>query len=141
LAEALGLLAGVYVRAHEYEHSLRALSELRGLCEPDGHPWLLATHDMLLASNLAPLGHLDEAEAAARSALERFGALEEPFQVGDPLWVLAGIEEARGDIDGAAATQERLLERCLEAGLRIYIPFRLVRLAALRARQGDDAAA
>jgi hypothetical protein len=34
--------------------------------------------------------------------LERFGAMGEPFQVVDPMWILAGIAETRGDIDGAA---------------------------------------
>jgi predicted ATPase len=141
LAEALGLLAGVLVRAHEFDHSLETLSELHALIEPDDGPWLVAVHDMLLASNLAPLGRLDQAEAAARAALERFDAMGEVFQAVDPLWVLAGIAEAHGDLDRAAAAQEELLERCRAAGLRIYVPFRLVRLAALRARQGDDEAA
>jgi tetratricopeptide (TPR) repeat protein len=141
LADALTLLAGVFVRAHEFERSLQTLTELRAVLDLEDRPWLRAMHDMLFASNLAPLGRLDEAEAAARSALERFDALGEVFQVVDPLWILAGIAEARGDIDRAAAAQEQLLERCRAAGLSIYVPFRLVRLAALRARQGDDEAA
>jgi predicted ATPase/DNA-binding SARP family transcriptional activator len=141
LADALSMLASVLGRAHEYERSLRILSELRDLIESDDRAWLVAVHDMQLAFNLAPLGRLDDAEAAARSALERFDALGETFLSVDPLWVLAAIAEARGDIDRAAVAQEQLLERCRAAGLTIYIPFRLVRLAALRARQGDDHAA
>jgi predicted ATPase/DNA-binding SARP family transcriptional activator len=141
LGEGLGLLAGMLVRNHDFERSLEVLDELRTVLEPGDRPWLMAVHDMLLAFNLAPAGRLDEAEAAARSAFERFDALGEPFQIVDPLWVLAAIAEARGDIDGAVTAQEELLERCRAAGLRIYVPFRLVRLAALRARQGDDEAA
>jgi predicted ATPase/DNA-binding SARP family transcriptional activator len=141
LADALRLLASVLVRAHEFDQSLRTLNELFSLLKADDRPWLLAVHDMLLASTLAPLGRLDEAEAAARSALERLDAIGAALQAVDPLWVLAGIAEARGDLDRAAVAQEQLLERCRSAGLGIYVPFRLVRLAALRARQGDDGAA
>jgi len=39
------------------------------------------------------------------------------------------------------AAYESLLERCRSAGQRIYVPESLARLAALRAGQGDDAAA
>ena len=59
----------------------------------------------------------------------------------DPLSILAGIAEARGDLDGASAAYEALLERCRAAGQRGYVLFSLLRLAALRGRQGDDAAA
>ncbi|MGA3221221.1 MAG: hypothetical protein ABSE77_19455, partial [Acidimicrobiales bacterium] len=43
--------------------------------------------------------------------------------------------------DGAAATYEALLERCRGAGQRSFVLFSLQRLAALRAKQGHDAAA
>ncbi len=59
----------------------------------------------------------------------------------DPLNILAGIAAARGDLDGASAAYEALLERCRAAGQRNFVLFILQRLAALRARQGDDDAA
>jgi hypothetical protein len=57
------------------------------------------------------------------------------------LSILALIAEAQGDLDGASAAYEALLERCRAAGQRGYVLFSLLRLAALRGRQGDDAAA
>jgi hypothetical protein len=54
---------------------------------------------------------------------------------------LAGIAEAQGDLDGAAVAYEALLKRCRATGQRLYVPFSLLALAALRARQGDDALA
>ncbi len=59
----------------------------------------------------------------------------------DSLSILALIAEAQGDLDGASAACEALLERCRAAGQRGYVLFSLLRLAALRGRQGDDAAA
>ncbi len=44
----------------------------------------------------------------------------------------------RGDLDEAAVAYEALLERCRATGQRLYVPFGLVALAGLRARQGDD---
>lgn len=58
-----------------------------------------------------------------------------------PLNALAGIAEARGDLDGPSVAYETLLERCRATGQRLYVPFGLVALAGLRARQGDDALA
>jgi hypothetical protein len=87
------------------------------------------------------LGRLDDAESAARSSVEGFDALGEVWLVFSPLSTLAGIAEARGDRDGASAAYESLVERCRSAGQRIYVPESLGRLAALRAGQGDDAAA
>jgi hypothetical protein len=58
-----------------------------------------------------------------------------------PLNAVASIAEARGDLDAAAAAYEALLERCRATGQPLQVPFSLVALAALRARQGDDAAA
>ncbi len=55
--------------------------------------------------------------------------------------ILALIAEARGDLDGASAAYEALLERCRAAGQHGYELFSLLRLAALRVRQGDNVAA
>ena len=140
-AEALVLCATVLMRAHEFERSLDALSEAHDLLEPAAHGWQLALHDLIVAWNLALLGRLDDAEQAAHSSVERFDAQAEVWLPVDPLNILPGIAEARGDLDGASATYEALLERCRAAGQRGYVLFSLLHLAALRGRQGDDAAA
>ncbi len=86
--------------------------EAHDLLQPAPHAWLLAAHDLLVAWNLASLGRLEEAEPAARSSVKRFDAEGEVFLVVSPLNALAGIAEARGDLDGASAAYEALLERC-----------------------------
>jgi predicted ATPase/DNA-binding SARP family transcriptional activator len=140
-AEALLFCATVLMRAQEFERSLDALSEAHGLLEPAVHGWLLAVHDWIVAWNLTLLGQFDDAEPAARSSAERFDAQGDVWLSVDPLNILAGIAAARGDLDGASAAYEALLERCRAAGQRNFVLFILLRLAALRAKQGDDAAA
>ena len=140
-AEALVFCATVLMRAQEFERSLGALSEAHDLLEPAAHGWLLAVHDWIVAWNLTLLGQFDDAEQAARSSAERFDTQGEVWLSVDPLNILAGIAAARGDLDGASATYEALLERCRAAGQRNFVLFILQRLAALRARQGNDAAA
>jgi predicted ATPase/DNA-binding SARP family transcriptional activator len=140
-AEALVLCATVLMRAHEFGRSLDALSEANDLLEPAAHGWQLALHDLIVAWNLALLGRLDDAEPAARSSVERFDAQGEVWLPADSLSILALIAEAQGDLDGASAACEALLARCRAAGQRGYVLFSLLRLAALRGRQGDDAAA
>ena len=140
-AEALVLCATVLMRAHEFERSLGVLSQVHDLLEPAVHGWQLALHDLILAWNLALLGRLDDAEPAARSSVERFDAQAEVWLPVDSLSILALITEARGDLDSASAACEALLRRSRAAGQRGYVLFSLLRLAALRGRQGDDAAA
>ena len=140
-AEALVLCATVLMRAHEFERSLDALSEAHDLLEPAVHGWQLALHDLIVAWNLALLGRLDDAEQAAHSSVKRFDAQGEVWLPVDSLSILALITEAQDDLDGASATCEALLERSRAAGQRGYVLFSLLRLAALRGRQGDDAAA
>jgi predicted ATPase/DNA-binding SARP family transcriptional activator len=141
LAEALVLGASVLVRAHQFGRSLEALGEAQALLEADDHGWLLAGHDMLVAWNMASLGRLNEAETAARSSVRRFDAQGEVLLVVAPLNALAGIAAARGDLEGASVAYEALLKRCRAIGQHPYLPFGLVALAALRARQGNDTAA
>ncbi len=141
LAEALVCSAAALVRAHEFGRSLGVLGEVHDLLEPAGDGWLLAVHDMMIAWNLVSLGRLADAEPAARSSVERFDAQGEALLVISSLHALAGIAEARGDLDAASAAYEALLERCRATGQRLYVPFSLVALGTLRARQGDDAAA
>ena len=140
-AEALLFCATVLMRAQESERSLGALSEAHDLLEPAVHGWLLAYHDWIVAENLTLLGQFDDAEPAARSGAERFDAQGEVWMPVGPLHILAGIAAARGDLDGASAAYEALLERSRAAGQRHFVMFSLQRLAALRARQGNDAAA
>ncbi len=159
LAEALLLGASVLVRAHQFDRSLAALAEAKILLEPDRHGslhsthdmaetqmllgphehgWLLATHDMLVSWNMASFGRLDEAEAAALSSIARFEAAGEVLLVVNALNALAGIAAAKGDLEGAAGAYEALLERCRATGQHPYLPFCLVSLATVRARQGND---
>ena len=100
-----------------------------------------ATHDMLVSWNMASLGRLDEAEAAALSSIERFDVAGEVLLVVNALNALAGVAAAKGELEGASAAYEALLERCRASGQHPYLPFCLVSLAGLRARQGDAAAA
>jgi hypothetical protein len=58
-----------------------------------------------------------------------------------PLNALASITEIQGDLDAASAAYEALVKRCRATGQPLQVPFSLVALATLRARQGDDAAA
>jgi len=113
----------------------------RDLLEPAGHGWLLGVHDLIVAWNLLSLGRLEDAEPVARSSLERFDAAGEVLLVVSPLNALASIAEIRGDLDAAAAAYEVLLARCRATGQPLQVPFSLVALATLRARQGDDGTA
>ena len=104
--------ATVLLRVQEFARSLDALSEAHDLLDPAVHGWLLARHDWIVAWDLALMGQFDDAEAAARASVERFNAEGEVWLSVDPLNILAGIAEARGDLEGASATHEALLERC-----------------------------
>jgi tetratricopeptide (TPR) repeat protein len=141
LANGLVLCATVLVRAREFGRSLELLGEVHDLLQPAGHGWLLAVHDLLLAWNLASLGRLQDAESAARSSVVRFDAEGEVLLVVSPLNALAGVAVARGDLDAALVAYETLLERCRATGQRLYVPFSLLALAGLRARQGNDSLA
>ena len=141
LAEALVLYAAVLGWALEFGRALEVLGEARDLLEPSGDGWLLATHDLMVVWNLLSLGRLEDAEPVVRSSLERFDAEGEVLVVVSPLHALASIAEARGDLEGASAAYEDLLKRCRATRQRIHVPLCLVALGALRARQGDDAAA
>ena len=141
LAEALLLGATVLIRAHEFTRSLEALAEARALLEPDEEGWLLGAHDMLLTWNLAAFGRLDEAEAAARSSIERFDSVGEVLSGGQ------STECSRRHHCGQGRYRRRICDlrsaprRCRATGEHPYLNSALVALAVLRARQGDDAAA
>ena len=162
LAEALLLGASVLIRAHEFSRSLAALAEAQTLLDlddrrwldgtedtmetqmllgPHEHGWLLGTHDMLVSWNMASFGRLDEAETAALSSIERFDEAGEVLLVVNALNALAGVAAAKGDLQGASVAYEGLLERCRATDQHPYLPFCLVSLAGVRARQGDAIAA
>jgi predicted ATPase/DNA-binding SARP family transcriptional activator len=158
LAEALLLGASVLIRAHQFSRSLAALTEAQMLLQtwlrntpdiadgqmalgPHEHGWLLGTHDMLVSWNLASFGRLDEAEAAALSSIARFDAAGEVLLIVNALNALAGIVAAKGDLESASEAYETLLERCRATAHHPYLPFCLVSLATVRARQGNDTAA
>ena len=128
-------------RAQEYQRSLEVLKEAHDLLEETEDGWQLAQHDWIVAENLMLLGRFDDAEPAARSSAECFRARGDVWASLGPLSMLGGIAATRGDLEGASATYEALLERSRGAGQRSFELFGLGRLAALRARQGNDAAA
>ena len=117
------------------------LAEAHPLLTSVGDRWGLAGHDLLAAGRLALMGELDAAEDAVRASVEGFQAIGEQFLVLESLGTLAGVAEARGDLDGAADAYEQLLERSRVSGMPNLVPLWLIRLGALRARQGDDASA
>ena len=143
LAEALVVCAAVLVRAHEFGRSLDVLGQVHDLLEPSRHRWLLAVHDMVLAWTLMSLGRLGDAEAAARSSLSKASTpMERSWLVVSPLNTLASIAEARGDLDGALAAYE-VAPGAMPLRRAAHFTCRSAwsALAALRAGQGDDAAA
>jgi len=141
LAEALLLGTTVLIRTYEFSRALDTLAEARALLEPDEQGWLLGAHDMLVSWTLASFGRLEEAEAAARSSIERFDAVGEVLLVVNALNALAGIISAKGDLEGASEAYEVLLRRCRATREHPYLNSALIALAVLRARQGDDAGA
>ena len=141
LAEALVVCSTLLGFAHQFGRSLEALRDAQELLEPSGHGWLLAAHDLMVAWNLLALGRQEDAERAACSSLERFEVEGEVLVAVSALNALASIAEARGDLDAAASAYELLLARCRDTEQPLHEPLGFVALAALRARQGDDAAA
>jgi len=140
-AEALLLFGVVLAHARRFTQSLEVLAEAGEVLEQTGHEWLVGVHDVLAAFTLAELGRLDEAEAAARSGLAHLDATGEVQFSVDALSMLADIAEIRGDLHGASAQYEALLTRCRAADMGYYESVGLMRLAKVRARQGDDEAA
>jgi predicted ATPase/DNA-binding SARP family transcriptional activator len=139
--EAQVMCATLLMRAYQFGRSQAMLAEARDPLERAGEGWLLAVHDLVVAWNMLLLGGPEEVEQAARSSLERFNAEGETWFSVEPLGLLAGVAEARGDLDEAAVRYESLLERCRATGQRGYAMYSHLCLAALRARQGDDLAA
>ena len=141
LGDALLILGELLNRNGDIAETRTVLAEVHPILTAIDDRWGLAAHDLLAAGHLALMGELDAAEAAVRSSVEGFQAIGEQFLVVESLGMLAGVAEARGDLEGAADAYEQLLEGSRVSGLANLVPLWLIRLGALRARQGDDATA
>jgi tetratricopeptide (TPR) repeat protein len=104
-------------------------------------PWDIATHDMFAARNLAVLGQSEESERLTRACVELLRTCGDHWMILYGLGMLAGIEESHGDLVAAAAAYEELITSCRTAGMTHFESMWLIRLAAVRARLGDDEAA
>jgi predicted ATPase/DNA-binding SARP family transcriptional activator len=141
LGDALLVFAALLNRNGDLDTTRVVLAEARLVLTAADDRWGLATHDLIYAQHLASVGQLGAAEASARASVEGFQAIGEQFLFVECLAVLAGVAEARGDLESAAVTYEQLLERARADGLAYYVPHWLTRLGALRARQQDDTTA
>ena len=70
-----------------------------------------------------------------------FEAADDEWWVVEPLGILAGIAEDRGDLDRAASAYEAVVERSRTVGGEFFEPRWMSRLAGVRARQGNEAEA
>ena len=138
LSDSLLVLGELLNRANEMDASLAVMDELHPIVTKTADGWVFALHDSLRARNFAQLGQLDDAEEAARSALVRFNAIGEGWLEFEALQLLSLILEARGDLDAAVAAYDDMLGRLEGLGLPLYHFNCLMRLASVRARQGDD---
>jgi hypothetical protein len=96
---------------------------------------------MFAARNLAAQGQAEEAEILTRASVELFRTCGDHWMILYGLGMLAGIEESHGDLVAAADAYEDLIVACRTAGMTQFESMWLIRLAALRARLGNDAAA
>jgi tetratricopeptide (TPR) repeat protein len=138
LAEGLILLSEIYTRLGDFEAALGALAEARPLLGDRDDSWAIAVHDVLVAGNYGAMGRLDEAVRFARSGVDRYRSLGEPWAILEGLGLLAGIEEAQGGLETAAAVYEELVQKASTLGMVDYETLWKTRLAAIRARMGDD---
>ena len=141
LGGALLVLAEIHTRLGEFEASQAALAEAHPLVIEAEAPWDIATHDMFAARNLAAQGQHEEAERLPRASVELLRTCGDHWMILYGLGMLAGIEESHGDFVAAAAAYEELIIACRTAGTTHFESMWLIRLAALRARLGDDVAA
>jgi len=141
LGGALLVLAEIFTRLGDFEASQAALAEALPLVIEAEEPWDIATHDMFAARNLAAQGQAEEAEILTRASVEMFRTCGDHWMILYGLGMLAGIEESHGDFAAAAAAYEELIVACQTAGMTHFESMWLIRLAALRARLGDDVAA
>jgi tetratricopeptide (TPR) repeat protein len=141
LGGALLVMSDVFARAGDFEASQEVLAEALPLVTQVGDAWDIATHDMFTARNLAAQGRAEEAEVKLRAGVEALRACGDHWMILYGLGMLAGIEESHRDFTAAVAAYEELVVACRAAGMAHFESMWLIRLAALRARLGDDVAA
>ncbi|HEX3842267.1 MAG TPA: BTAD domain-containing putative transcriptional regulator [Acidimicrobiales bacterium] len=141
LGGSLLLLSEILTRLGEFKASQQALAEAKPLLIDAGDAWDVATVDMFSARNLAALGQTEEAELMARASVELLRATGDHWMFPYGLGMLAGIQESHGDLAAAADVYEELIMASRTAGMAHFESMWLIRLAALRARLGDDVAA
>jgi predicted ATPase len=141
LGGGLLLQSEILTRLGEFEASQEALAEAKPLLIDAGDAWDVATVDMFSARNLAALGRAEEAELMARASVELLRATGDHWMFPYGLGMLAGIQESHGDFAAAATVYEELVIASRTAGMAHFESMWLIRLAALRARLGDDVAA
>ena len=95
---------------------------------------------MFAARNLAAQGRAEEAERLTRASVELLRTCGDHWMILYGLGMLAGLQESQGDLSAAIAYEE-LIAACRTAGTTHFESMWLIRLAALRARLGDDVAA
>ena len=140
-ADSLMILGELRNRTNDAEHSQAALDEAHPVLVDLDDEWGLAICDSLTSRNHALLGDLDAAAEAAQSSVARLKAIGEEWLVFEGLGVLAILLEVRGDLEGAALAYIELITQGRTRGLPLYESQWMMRLAVLRARQGDDPAA
>jgi predicted ATPase/DNA-binding SARP family transcriptional activator len=141
LGAGLLLHSEILTRLGEFDASQAVLAEAHPLLVEGGDPWDVATHDMFAARNLAALGRPEEAELMARASVELLRASGDQWMILYGLGMLAGLQELQGDLDAAAVAYEELIIVTRSVGMTHFESMWLIRLAALRARLGDDVAA
>ena len=141
LGDALMILAELRNRHNDAAGSLVAVDEVRPVLVQLEDEWGIAICDSLTSRNLALQGDLDGAADAARSSVARLKAIGEEWLVFEGLGLLAILIEVRGELDEAATAYMELIDHGHRLGLPLYQTQWMMRLASLRARQGDDEAA
>jgi predicted ATPase/DNA-binding SARP family transcriptional activator len=141
LGEGLLLQSEILNRIADTEGALSCLTEAHQLLAEGKDEWGLAVHDMLVAENLAAKGQFEKAIEMARAGVKGCRDLGERWVIVEGLSLLASIEEAHGDLDAAVAAYQELVDCSHKAQISNFETLGLMRLAALRTRQGDDAAA
>jgi predicted ATPase/DNA-binding SARP family transcriptional activator len=118
----------------------RALRQFeRYMTVPD--PWMRAMARVYRASYLSNLGQMDGVEADCRTAVEEFRALGDKWGMALALAQLAEFTELHGDHDASIAVLEESAAIGRDLGAWGDLPYIQGRLATIRARAGDLAAA
>jgi tetratricopeptide (TPR) repeat protein len=141
LGEGLLVLSEILNRTEDFDAATASLTEARSLLSEANDQWGLAVHDLLMGANLAAVDNLDGARQTARAGVDRCRSLGERWVIVEGLTLLGTIEDAILDLDAAAAAYAELVDGAHSARIPNLEALGLMRLAALRGRQGDDVAA